>query len=321
MRILSSLFILTLLAACGTDFETADTGSQTQSGTATENQGDAASSDDTADAPSDDTTTDDPNSDTNTDTDMNTDTDTNDSNTDSSDSSSSNASDTAELAPIFEGTYAFKKWVTTLQEVPLMGSSESVTTGWGYTQITFDGTDLWLTEHGCHVEATGMDAVSTDIPDAIPQSMVPAPVKLMVWKEGETIRWEREEAVMLVGVTLDNPLTDELPGDASDPRIFDQDEDGNPGVTVKVAGFISGDIYVVQRAINTYYGEVNDEGALMGNVTERGDQKTLGATNSMLEQSIPNEPINDPAKNQVQMVRIEPSMNCDLLMASVDSIF
>ncbi|MBT6434467.1 MAG: hypothetical protein HOK28_15315 [Deltaproteobacteria bacterium] len=318
MRILSTIFILTLLAACGSETDPANTSGDTSSDNATETQGDTTSSDD-ASQTSGDETTDDVNTDTDTDTDTNN--DTNGADTNSSDSSSSNASDTVELAPLFEGTYAFKKWVTTLQEVPMMGSSENVTTGWGYTQITFDGTDLWLTEHGCHVESTGMDAVSTEIPDAIPQSMVPAPVKLLVWKEGETVRWEREQAVMLVGVELDNPLTDELPGDASDERIFDQDGDGNPGVTVKVAGFISGDIYVVQRAINTYYGTLDDQGALAGNVTERGDQKTLGATNAMLEQAIPNEPVNDPAKNQVQMVRIEPSMNCELLMNSVDSIF
>ena len=32
------------------------------------------------------------------------------------------------------------------------------------------------------------------------------------------------------------------PLDASDPRIWDQDEDGNPGVTVNVSGFATGDI-------------------------------------------------------------------------------
>jgi len=298
--------LLATLTACG---EAAPT---TQSNSAPENNTPAQPQDETANDGEDTDTADTAE---NTDTDTETETETGNNN------DNSNPTDTLELAPLLEGTFAFKKWVTTLQEVPLMGSSENVTTGWGYSEITFDGTDLWLTEHGCHVEATGMDAVSTEIPDVVPQSMEPIALKLVVWKDGETVHWERPEAAMLVGVTLDNPLLDALPADPSDSRIFDQDGDGNPGVTVKVAGFISGDIYVIQRAINTYYGTLDSEGSLRGHVTERGDQKTLGATNSMLEQDIPNEPINDPEKNQVELIPVDAGMNCETLLANIDSIF
>ena len=57
--------------------------------------------------------------------------DTTDTNTNDSGADNATPSETAELAELFEGSFAFKKTVTTLQEVPLMGSSESVTTGWG----------------------------------------------------------------------------------------------------------------------------------------------------------------------------------------------
>lgn len=315
MKILSSFALIacfSLMTACGSTTEPESNVDNTE---ATDNQDETNNDQESTDSSTTDTTN-------TTDTTDNADT-SDDTDTDSNSSGADNAtpSETAELAALFEGSFAFKKTVTTLQEVPLMGSSESVTTGWGYSEITFDGTDLWLTEHGCHVEVSGMDAVSTEIPDAVPQSMEPVSLKLVVWKDGNTVQWERPEAAMLVGVTLDNPFTDELPSDPNDSRIFDQDGDGNPGVTVKVAGFISGDIYVVQRAINTYYGTLAADGSLTGHVIERGDQKTLGATNSMLEQDVPNEAINDPERNPVQLVRIEPSMTCELLMDSVDSIF
>ena len=309
MKILSSFALIacfTLMTACGSTTEPETNVDNTDTQDTTTGSDDNTDSSDTSTTDTADTT----------DTSDNTD-------TDSTDSGADNAtpSETAELASLFEGSFAFKKTVTTLQEVPLMGSSESVTTGWGYSEITFDGTDLWLTEHGCHVEATGMDAVSTEIPDAVPQSMEPVSLKMVVWKEGDTVKWERPEAAMLVGVTLENPLTDELPSDPNDSRIFDQDGDGNPGVTVKVSGFISGDIYVVQRAINTYYGSISEQGALIGHVIEHGDQKTLGATNAMLEQDVPSEAINDPERNPLQLVPIDAGMDCNTLMANIDTLF
>ena len=310
MKILSSFALiasLALMTACGSTTEPETNVDNTET---TDTQDGNTTTEDNTDSNTADTT------DTNDSTDTTDTTDTNDSGADNA-----TPNETAELAELFEGSFAFKKTVTTLQEVPLMGSSESVTTGWGYSEITFDGTDLWLTEHGCHVEATGMDAVSTEIPDVVPQSMEPVSLKLVVWKEGDTVKWERPEAAMLVGVTLENPLTDELPSDPNDSRIFDQDGDGNPGVTVKVSGFISGDIYVVQRAINTYYGSLGADGSLTGYVIEHGDQKTLGATNAMLEQDVPNEAINDPDRNPLQLIPVEAGMDCDTLMANVDTLF
>ena len=310
MKLLSSFALiasLALMTACGSSTEPETNVDNTESANT---QDESTTADGATDTSNTDTT------------DASESTDTSD-DTNTTDSGADNAtpSETEELATLFEGTYAFKKTVTTLQEVPLMGSSDSVTTGWGYSEITFDGTDLWLTEYGCHVEATGMDAVSTEIPDAIPQSMEPVALKLAVWKEGETVHFERPEAAMLVGVTLDNPMTDELPSDPNDSRIFDQDGDGNPGVTVKVSGFISGDIYVVQRAINTYFGTLAANGELVGHVIEHGDQKTLGATNAMLEQDVPSEAINDPSRNPLQLVPVDAGMDCNTLIANIDTLF
>ena len=39
-----------------------------------------------------------------------------------------------------------------------------------------------------------------------------------------------------VGIRLDDPANDVLPTDPTDPRISDDDGDGNPGVTVTVRG-------------------------------------------------------------------------------------
>jgi len=227
----------------------------------------------------------------------------------------------AELASQFEGTFALRRSVTTSQDIPMMGPSEIVTTSWGYAQVTFDGEDLWFTEHGCHVESGGDSPVEVDIPDAIARSIQPAAVKLKVWQEGETVYWQRPETVTLLGVTLDDPKGDALPDDPSDNRVFDQDGDGNPGVTVKLAGFISGDLYVVQRTINTYRGTLIDTGVLTGSIEEFGEQSIMGSTNSMLEQDIPSEALNNPDDNVIKMVAVDAAIDCDTVVDLADTLF
>ena len=203
----------------------------------------------------------------------------------------------------------------------MMGASEIVTTSLGYAQVTFDGEDLWFTEHGCHVESGGDSPVEVDIPDVIARSIQPAPVKLKVWQEGDSVYWHRPETVTLLGVTLDDPKADALPDDPSDPRVFDQDSDGNPGVTVKLVGFISGDLYVVQRTINTYRGTLADSGVLTGSIEEYGEQSIMGSTNSMLEQDIPTEALNDPETNVIKMVAVDSAIDCDAVVELADSLF
>jgi hypothetical protein len=54
--------------------------------------------------------------------------------------------------------------------------------------------------------------------------------------------------VEVVGAHLTDPATEALPTDPTDPRLFDEDGDGKPGVTIKVQGL--GDAYVTQRTIS-----------------------------------------------------------------------
>ena len=240
--------------------------------------------------------------------------------TDTADTPSGEPADADEVAPLIEGTYAYKRTITTAQEIPMMGRSETVNTSWGYTSITaYDG-QIWFTEYGCHVETAGSNAVEVEIPDIIAQTIEPEAVPMRVWQEGETIYWERPETVTLLGVRLDDPLRDELPDSSSDSRVFDQDGDGNPGITVKIGGFISGDIYVVQRTINTYTGTLSGVN-LVGSIEEYGEQKVLGSTNAMLEQDVPSEAINDPAVNRINMVPVDATVTCDWVIDNADTLF
>lgn len=47
-----------------------------------------------------------------------------------------------------------------------------------------------------------------------------------------------------IGATLTS--TDALPTTASDSRVFDEDKDGNPGITIRLSGLVNGSVYSVQ---------------------------------------------------------------------------
>jgi hypothetical protein len=47
------------------------------------------------------------------------------------------------------------------------------------------------------------------------------------------------------------PDTDQLPTTLDDPRVIDEDQDGNPGITINVTGLVGGSIYSVQRQVTS----------------------------------------------------------------------
>ena len=88
----------------------------------------------------------------------------------------------------------------------------------------------------------------------------------------------------LLGITGD-PLQP-LSTDPKDPNLTDPDEDGNPGVTVKlsVGKFFSGEIYITRREIFSNYLTLNNNGTLTGYVEDRSEQFVVGASKKILNQ-------------------------------------
>ena len=221
----------------------------------------------------------------------------------------------------FAGTYGLRNSVTTVQSLPLMGESNTLTLAYAIATISRDGDGFIISEKGCHVDSMPESGISTVIPDAVPRSIPTTPQPFHLWEENGEVQWSRPEKVVLMGVQLENPANDELPSSSDDGRIWDQDEDGNPGITVTVEGFVSGDIYVIQRTFSSYTGVVGDDDNFTGWVDELGQQQVIGATNPMLNQNIPTEPHPDPDQSTVQLVRLAGATTCDELIQQKDSLF
>ena len=89
----------------------------------------------------------------------------------------------------------------------------------------------------------------------------------------------------VLGARLNDPATDPLPTHAKDPNIWDQDEDGNPGVTVNVSGLVNGSVYLTQRSWSELNGFQTSADTISGSIRFGQEQVILGATNPLLKMS------------------------------------
>ncbi|NTV85098.1 MAG: hypothetical protein HGA23_12505 [Bacteroidales bacterium] len=137
-------------------------------------------------------------------------------------------------------------------------------------------------------------------------------------------RWYmyRPESPSLLGITGD-PMKP-LSTDPNDPNLTDPDNDGHPGVTVKISvgKYFSGEIYITRREIYSNYLTLNNNGTLTGYVIDSSEQFVVGASKKILNQE--SNPVQHPDRglSPVLLVKIDPAIDTpEELMSIRDEIF
>lgn len=117
------------------------------------------------------------------------------------------------------------------------------------------------------------------------------------------------ESPSLLGIEGD-PMKP-LSRDPNDPGLTDPDNDGQPGVTVRirVGKFFSGEIYLTRREIFSNYMTLNNNGTISGYVVDRSEQYVVGASKRILKQESNNVQHPDKGLNPVLLVKIDPSID------------
>ncbi|MEL6182619.1 MAG: hypothetical protein AAFS10_26920, partial [Myxococcota bacterium] len=152
----------------------------------------------------------------------------------------------------------------------------------------------------------GRAPVKIRIPDAFRRAIPPSNLNAEIRTEADgRVRLVQPRAWTVLGAKLEDPIHEPLPTGANDPRVWDQDEDGHPGVTIHVDGMVRGDIYVIQRSWSALDGVQTAPDAFKGKVTFGQEQVILGASNVFLKTAPRNTP--DPKRSMFQMVRVAPN--------------
>jgi len=126
-----------------------------------------------------------------------------------------------------------------------------------------------------------------------------------------------------IGVRLEDPANDPLPTDPDDPRIADDDNDGNPGVTVHitVSEGLEGDLFIARREIFAYEVDEQADGSLTGEVTDGSEQLIIGATNDAFLTQAEWVQHPDLAKSPIILIPVDDDWDCGRLMSERDELF
>jgi len=224
--------------------------------------------------------------------------------------------------PELAGTWAHLQLNGSLMNMPMVGLQSNKLISLVLVTMTQDGTALTASEVVCDIKIeSSTSLVTTIIPQAFINSMpvVLKPVEL-VW-DGAAWDYVQPQHWALQGVTLENLETDPLPTDKNDPRVFDQDLDSHPGLTVSVTGLLSGDIYVIQRGWNSMLSNELTQDHLFGYLTWANEQVVLDATNNNLKTPIESTVDPDPTKSWFEFVRVDPGSTCQYLIDNKTTLF
>ncbi len=230
-----------------------------------------------------------------------------------------------ELPPFdLTGTWAVMQVTSDIVVYPFVGQRTRTTTLILHVDMRQSGSNVTVAETHCIVDTdAGTTMVSTEIPEAFLRSL--GVVERVATLEATTDGWRFIEPwpTEVHGARLADPVNDPLPPTADDPRVFDQDGDGNPGITVRVSilGLISGEVYAVQRLWKLLEGTVVTPDLIRGLITWTNEQVTIGASNPFLNTS--GDAQIDPVRERSYFVaiRVRPGTTCDDLKESWRALF
>jgi hypothetical protein len=246
----------------------------------------------------------------------------------------------AGIQPVTNGTYDAAKTLIGEYAAQIRFRKEESASGLGMEDalITLDASvsiaddassqTVTMTMRICHGTLSGqgtglLQGSGLITPDVVFTTTTLDPVPVSAAKENGVVKWSVPEIHGPVGWKWSSP-SDTLPMSASDPRIFDQDGDGNPGVTIDVtlSGGMPIPVYVVQAERDTFSGTVDSSGNLAATVVDDTPQYVIGASNPLLASAqLTREAESDTSDNVAQFVRVSSRIDCADLVGEAGALF
>ena len=228
------------------------------------------------------------------------------------------------------GTFALKVVNTTLVHVPVLGDFAGGGTNYRLVKRTFNADENVYEQSsilcgGFNVEVSG---VVTSLPESTYRAVAPSVAEKVTIDD--TGVYDQTDHLQLWGLRdLPDPFKTPLPTTkeeaAQEPhkdRIYDMDEDDNPGVTSLVSGAVSGEVFVIQRKTVTTHGVILGPDHAIGLAQNTNEVLQLGNTNALLDRQSEgsSEPHPDPKRSWFEEVRVddalEGSAGCDFVMGA-----
>ncbi len=234
-----------------------------------------------------------------------------------------------EVAKTFDGSYAGMIKFRDVQSVGSLGTMHSLATIYATMDIKDDPTNQVVTVSTtpCHVEISGMGTValagaSFDIPDVVMTTTHLDDATFSASNSSNGVSWVMSEIHGPIGWKWSSP-SDTLPTSAKDSRVFDQDSDGHPGVTMTVSGGgASAAVYFVQVQRDVLSGTVATNGDLVGTTVDTSDLAVIGSDNAAVAaSSVSWVTDTNTADNSSRLVHLTTPLTCQELVAQTSTLF
>jgi hypothetical protein len=218
-----------------------------------------------------------------------------------------------------------KTVMTSTLKAPVIGNLTTVSTTLLRVEQAVSGSTVSMKIKTCSFKIdTGSTQAQIEVPDAYVNSIGERDTTGSFQSDGKGgFSLTVPTFYSVYGAKLANPDTDPLPTDKADSKVFDQDGDGHPGMTLKVTGnaLVAGDIYVVQRASYAFKGQTSASDAIDGLVTWSMEQNILDTTNIALKLLPQSTPDSDATKSYFKHRKITASQDCAAIIANASTIF
>lgn len=218
-----------------------------------------------------------------------------------------------------DGRYVLVQRTVVVAEIPILPDLSTETWSVSLVDLTVkeDPSGAQLQGRGrlCDIEMRSSSSlVRTELPAALKRLLADVDLEARLIRHPGGLRLRQAPRWLVLGAKLRDPEHDRLPESAADPRVFDHDGDGSPGVTVRVRGIVSGEVQVVQRGASALHGE-RDPNGFHGAIHFRTEDVVIGATKAALRTRTKTHP--DPSRSTFVLRKVRSEMECaDALAAA-----
>ena len=150
-------------------------------------------------------------------------------------------------------------------------------------------------------------------PDKFIAALAKHSYPIQVEKDGQGWRYRADLGIERIGYKqIAGELN--LPTKADDPAVYDWDDDGHPGATVKISVPLlpDGELYVVQRGQSILDGRITGRGRIDGSIEVRSfEHRVLGAWPGFLNRSP--KIIPDSTESRFSIIPIPQGSTCETL--------
>jgi len=230
------------------------------------------------------------------------------------------ASPAQENAFLPPGTYRLEMIMATVTDVPFFGKSKSASKSVSLVEIKGNGSGFSQSHRVCDFRVTEDSAmIKMVFPDKFVAALAKHTYPIQLEKDGQGWRYRADLGIERIGYRAGSGDI-KLPTEASDPSVYDWDDDGHPGATLKLSVPLlpDGELYVVQRGQSILHGRITQPGKVEGEIEVLSfEHRVLGAWPSFLHQS-PNI-IPDPKESRFSIAPVPPGSTCDALKKTVSN--